>query len=129
MEQKNLKKFSCFLDNCICTCCSKISQLQSEDLLSAVNVLKNSRKISHITKRDIFKLHFTHTLHETKNFCLTKICEENRKDHFFISFRMFPFYGNIFSELFFERKCKKAASFRKCVFLHKYEIFVYDSCA
>ena len=38
-------------------------------------------------------------------------------------------HGNIiFSELFFKRKCKKAASFRKCVFLRKYEIFVYDSC-
>ena len=43
---------------------------------------------------------------------------------------MFPFHGNImFSEFFFKRKCKKAASFRKCVFLGKYEIFVYDSCA
>ena len=42
---------------------------------------------------------------------------------------MFPFYGNIiFSELSFKRKCKKAASFRKCVILRKYEIFVYDSC-
>ena len=69
-------------------------------------------------------------LHENKNFRLTKICEKDRKDHIFISFRMFPFYGNIiFSELSFKRKCKKAASFRKCVFLRKYEIFVYDSCA
>ena len=59
-----------------------------------------------------------------------KICEKDRKDHIFISFRMFPFHGNIiFSELSFKRKCKKAASFRKCVFLRKYEIFVYDSCA
>ena len=55
-------------------------------------------------------------------------CEKGRKDHIFISFRMFPFHGNIiFSELSFKRKCKKAASFRKCVFLRKYEIFVYDS--
>ena len=59
-----------------------------------------------------------------------KIYEKDRKDHIFISFRMFPFYGNIiFSELSFKQKCKKAASFRKCVFLRKYEIFVYDSCA
>ena len=43
---------------------------------------------------------------------------------------MFPFHENIiFSEHSFKRKCKKAASFRKCVFLRKYEIFVYDSCA
>ena len=69
------------------------------------------------------------TLHENKNFCLTKICEKDRKDHIFISFCMFPFHGNIiFSELFFKRKCKKAVSFCKCVPLRKYEIFVYDSC-
>ena len=35
------------------------------------------------------------TLHENKNFCLTKICEKDTKDHIFISFRMFPFHGNI----------------------------------
>ena len=70
------------------------------------------------------------SLHENKNFRLTKICEKDRKDHIFISFRMFPFHGNIiFSELSFKRKCKKAASFRKCVFLRKYEIFAYNSCA
>ena len=72
----------------------------------------------------------TFPLHENKNFRLMKICEKDRKDHIFISFRMFPFHGNIiFSKLSFKRKCKKAASFRKCVFLGKYEIFVYDSCA
>ena len=54
-----------------------------------------------------------------------KIREKGRKDQIFVSFRMFPFHGNIiFSELSFKRKCKKAASFRKCVFLRKYEIFV-----
>ena len=38
---------------------------------------------------------------------------------------MFPFHENIlFSELSFKQKCTKAASFRKWVFLHKYEIFV-----
>ena len=69
------------------------------------------------------------SLHENKHFRPTKICEKDRKGHFFISFRMFPFHGNIiFYELSFKRKCKKAASFRKCVFLRKYEIFVYDSC-
>ena len=46
----------------------------------------------------------------------------------FVSFCMFPFHGNIiFSELSFKRKFKKAASFGKCVFLRKYEIFVYES--
>ena len=78
----------------------------------------------------LFLLTMFNTLHENKNFRLTKICEKDRKDHIFISFRVFPFHGNIiFSELSFKRKCKKAASFRKCVFLRKYEIFVYDSCA
>ena len=70
------------------------------------------------------------SLHENKNFRLTKICEKDRKDHIFISFRMFSFHGNIiFSELSLKRKCKKAVSFRKCVFLHKYEILVYDNLA
>ena len=63
-----------------------------------------------------------------KKFRLLKICEKGRKDHIFVSFRMFSFHGNImFSELSLKRKGKKAASFRKCVFLRKYEIFVYDS--
>ena len=76
------------------------------------------------------KIRSKQQLHENKKFCLMKICEKDRKDHIFINFRMFPFHGNIiFSELFFKRKCKKAASFRKCVFLRKYEIFVYDSYA
>ena len=35
------------------------------------------------------------TLHEKKGFCLTKICDKNRKDHIFISFRMFLSHGNI----------------------------------
>ena len=39
---------------------------------------------------------------------------------------MFPFHGNIFSELSFTRKCEKTASFRKCIFLRTYEIFLYD---
>ena len=68
------------------------------------------------------------TLHEKKNFRLTEICEKNRKDNFFVRFRIFPFHGNIiFSELSYKQKCEKAASFHKCVFLRKYEIFVYDS--
>ena len=67
-------------------------------------------------------------LHEKNNFRLTKFCEKDRKDHILVSFHMFPFNRNIiFSELSFKRKCKKAASFRKCVFLLKYEIFLYNS--
>ena len=62
---------------------------------------------------EILKVWPFNTLHENKNFRLTKICEKDRKDHIFISFLMFPFQGNIiFSELSFKRKCKKAASFR-----------------
>ena len=67
-------------------------------------------------------------LYEKMNFRLTKICGKDRKDHFFVSFLMFSFHRNIiFSELSFKGKCKKAASFRKCVFWRKYEIFVYVS--
>ena len=72
-------------------------------------------------------------LHENKNFRLTKKNRKDRKDrkdHILISFFRFPFHGNIiFSEFSFRRKCNKAASFPKFVFLSKYEIFVYDSCA
>ena len=75
-----------------------------------------------------FFLNMLFALHEKKNFRLMKICEKCRKDHIFVCFRMFQFHGNIiFSELSFKRKRKKAASFRKCVFLRKSEIFVYDS--
>ena len=67
-------------------------------------------------------------LNVKKNFRLTKTCEKGRKDHIFVSLCMFPFHGNvIFSELSFKRKCKKAASFGKCVFLREYEMFIYDS--
>ena len=91
--------------------------------MSYDNFLKANLPVFHQFLRKV-------VLHENTNFRLTKICEKDRKDHVFVSFRMFLFHGNIiFSELSFKRKCKKAASFRKCVFLRKYEIFVYDSCA
>ena len=52
-----------------------------------------------------------------KKFRLLKICEKGRKDHIFVSFRMFSFHGNIiFSELSLKWNGKKAVSFRKCVF-------------
>ena len=48
------------------------------------------------------------TLHEKKNFRLTKIFEKCRKDHNFVCFRVFPFHGYImFSELSFKRKLRK----------------------
>ena len=82
-----------------------------------------------ITALSLFRFWVIKTLHEKKNFRLTEICEKDRKDHFFVRFHIFPFHGNIiFSELSFKQKCRKAASFHKCVFLRKYEIFVYDSC-
>ena len=81
-----------------------------------------------ITALSLFRFWVIKTLHEKKNFRLTEICEKDRKDDFFVRFRIFPFHGNIiFSELSFKQKCRKAASFHKCVFLRKYEIFVYDS--
>ena len=66
--------------------------------------------------QNIMHLHYSHTgneifktflpslaLNEKKNIRLTKICEKGRKDHIFVSFRMFPFHGNItFSELSFK---------------------------
>ena len=68
-------------------------------------------------------------LHEKKDLRLSAICKKDRGDDIFVSFRMFPFHGKIiFAELSFKRKCKKATSFRKCVFPRKYKIFVYDSC-
>ena len=67
------------------------------------------------------------SLHEKNNFRLTKICEKDKKDQAFVTVPMFPFYRNTFFELSFKQKCNKAASFCKCVFLRKYEIFVYDS--
>ena len=59
-------------------------------------------------------------LHEKKNFHLfhkfLKICEKDRKNHIFVSFRMFPFQGIIIlPELFFKPKCKKAANAYSCV--------------
>ena len=38
-----------------------------------------------------------------KKFGLTKICEKDRKDHIFVSFRVFLFHGNI---IFYELSYK-----------------------
>ena len=59
------------------------------------------------------------SLHERKNFRLTKICEKEKNYHIFVSFHISPFQENIkFSELSFKQKCKKAASSCNCVFLY-----------
>ena len=68
-----------------------------------------------ISQHDINEI----SLHERRNFCLTKISEKDKKNHIFVSFHMLPFQENIkFSELFFKQKCKKVASSCKCVFLY-----------
>ena len=60
---------------------------------------------------------------------LKKMCEKNLEKIIFSLVFVFHFQGKIiFFELSFKRKCKKAPSVRKCIFLRKYEIFVYDSC-
>ena len=56
---KHSERVFCFLDNCIWMDCFRLSLLPREYLTCfAVNVLTNSSKISHITKRDILLLHF-----------------------------------------------------------------------
>ena len=86
-------------------------------------------KLPKIIKKEFFRKIVLVQYNILSNTYKKGFCEKGRrKDHTFVSFRMFPFHGNIiFSELSFKRKFKKAASFRKCVFLRKYEIFVYDS--
>ena len=59
------------------------------------------------------------SMHERKNFRLTKICEKEKNYHIFVSFHIFSFQENIkFSELSFKQKCKKAASSCNCAFLY-----------
>ena len=53
--KKNPEKVFYFLDKCVRTCCAKMCILQREYLLSAVNVLTNSLKISDQTNADIFQ--------------------------------------------------------------------------
>ena len=52
--------FFCFWDNCIWRCCNRLSLLRTEYLSLAVNVLTNSPKILHITKRAFFQLSCLH---------------------------------------------------------------------
>ena len=50
-----------FWDNSIWRCCYKLSLLRTEYFSSAVNVLTNSPKILHITKRNFFQLNCLHS--------------------------------------------------------------------
>ena len=61
---KKWEKVFRFLDNYIWPGCDKFLLLRRKYLPSPVIVLKNSLKISYITKRDIFKVHF---LQDDKN--------------------------------------------------------------
>ena len=93
-----------------------------------VNILINLYRVDIHKKRHKEWKEDAETLHEKKIFRLTEILKKDRKDHIFLSFHMFPFYGNImFYGLSFKQNFEKAASFRKCIFLGLYEIFVYDS--
>ena len=59
--QKNIEKKLFFLDKCIWIGWIKLSLLRRENLSSAVNVLTNSLKILHVTKRDFFQLNYLHS--------------------------------------------------------------------
>ena len=56
---KNPQKRFRFWDNGVWTCCAKLCTLQREYLLSAVNVLTNSLKISDQTNADFFQLNIS----------------------------------------------------------------------
>ena len=58
MEKKIEKKFFYVLDNWISIGCVKMPLLRREYLSSAINVLTNSPKMFHMTKRDFLKLNF-----------------------------------------------------------------------
>ena len=51
--------FYAFYDNCVGTSCGKISILRWEYMWLPVNLLKQSRKISDLTKRDVSVLDFS----------------------------------------------------------------------
>ena len=56
---KNPEKVFYFRDNCVRTCSAKLSTLQREYLLLAVNVLTNSPKISDQINAHIFQLNIS----------------------------------------------------------------------
>ena len=55
-SQMDKKKVFPFWDKIVWSCCQKICILRREYLSSGVNVIKNSLKISDVTKADIFQL-------------------------------------------------------------------------
>ena len=56
--EKNWQKCFCFLDDCLWIGSVKFSLLRKEYLSSVVNMLTDSPKILHITKRNFFQLNF-----------------------------------------------------------------------
>ena len=54
--RKNPEKIFCFLENGASSCFVKFSMFRREYLSSVVNVLKNSVKISNLTKADFDQL-------------------------------------------------------------------------
>ena len=58
MKKEIGEKFFCFWDNCIWIGCVKLFLLRREYLSSAVNVVRNSLNILHISKRDFFQVKF-----------------------------------------------------------------------
>ena len=58
--QRNWQKGFCFWGNSVWIGCIKLSLLRTEYLSSAVNVLTDSLKILHVTKRDLFQLIYLH---------------------------------------------------------------------
>ena len=58
MQKKTEENIFTFWDNCIWIGYVKLCVLRAENLLSAVNLLTNSLKIFHISKRDFLQLNF-----------------------------------------------------------------------
>ena len=56
-----MRKICCFWDKCIWIGSLRFSLLRREYLSSTVNVLINSLKILHVTKRDLFQLNYLHS--------------------------------------------------------------------
>ena len=59
-KKNNTEKVFSFWDNCIWRCCDKLCLIRTEYLSSAVNMLTNSPKTFHITKRDFFQMNCLH---------------------------------------------------------------------
>ena len=72
MEQKIDKIFS-FLDNCVCIGSRSFPQFQREYLPSVVNVVTNTPKILHITKRDTFQISFPQSERKDDKIALMQI--------------------------------------------------------